>query len=139
MSFFKRTKENKKTNQPDKQSQRHTLIPTPFLMQKDKAEPGTFPSGESVLSREEVKLTGSSHWSLKMLATFLDLWKQWQRANQNLILDKGKGGPTRHQHPFHVGQRDGAIHTFPAEVRLGARGACWGHGSRHEGRWGWGS
>lgn len=74
-----------------------------------------------------------------MLATFLDLWKQWQRANQNLILDKGKGGPTGHQHPFHAGHRDSAIHTFPAAERLGARGACWGHGSRHQGWQGWGS
>lgn len=48
-----------------------------------------------------------------MLATFLDLWKQWQRANQNLIPDKGKAGPTGHHRPFPAGQCDGPIHTFP--------------------------
>ena len=57
-------------------------------------------------------VTGSSHWSFKMLATFLDLWKQWQGANQNLILNKGKGVPTRCQSPFHARQHDGTIHTF---------------------------
>lgn len=57
-------------------------------------------------------VTGSSHWSFKMLATFLDLWKQWQGANQNRILNKGKGVPTRCQSPFHVRQHGGAIHTF---------------------------
>lgn len=50
MLFFKRTKENK-TNQPNKQSQTHTLIPTPFLMQKDKAEPRYLPLwGECALT-----------------------------------------------------------------------------------------
>lgn len=51
MLFFKRTKENKKTNQPNKQSQTHTLIPTPFLMQKDKAELRYLPpEGECALT-----------------------------------------------------------------------------------------
>ena len=51
MLFFKRTKENKKTNQPNKQSQTHTLIPTPFLMHKDKAAPRYLPLwGECALT-----------------------------------------------------------------------------------------
>lgn len=63
-----------------------------------------------------------------MVLTFLDLWKQWQGANQNLPLDTGAGVLTVDAQVLATrGQCNGDIHTFglralrDSETLLGPR------------------
>lgn len=139
MLFFKRTKENKKTNQPNKQSQTHTLIPTPFLMQKDKAELRYLPpEGECALTgrglvnrRFSLVLENVSDlpWSLETVAK--------GKSKPNTGQGKSRADRTPPSFPRRSVWRSHSH--IPAVERLGARGACWGRGSRHQGRQGWGS
>lgn len=95
MYFFKKEKE-KLESQANPINKSHTqLIPTPSQCKGQNRAQGPSLQQQSVLPREEVQLTGGSYWSFKMLLTFLNLWKQWQGANQNLILNEGKGSANR--------------------------------------------
>lgn len=69
-----------------------------------------------------------------MWLTFLDLWKQRQGANQNLILNKGKGVTTGHQSPFHAVSMMEPSACSAAE-HSGALRTCQGHSSKWHQRW----
>lgn len=74
-----------------------------------------------------------------MLLTFHDLWKQWQGANQKLILNTGKEAPTGCQSPFHAWLAWECHSHVQAAQHSRAWRTHWGHSSRWQ-RWqGWDS
>lgn len=91
-----KNQQGKSNVNPGKQSP-HTLIPTAFTM-PGRASQRAEPSGAQrpLLSPtvcfhgKRLHSQGGAGWSFNgYLLTFLDLWKQWWGANQNLILKEG--------------------------------------------------
>lgn len=70
-----------------------------------------------------------------MLLTLLNLWKQWQGANRNLILNKGKGVPTECQSPFGARSAWECHSHIRAAGHSGALRTCQGHSDMWHQRW----